>query len=160
MSTHLPPSTYILRDLFDIDVLPSISWFPQTVGWQVLGLIVLIFTLIAIWKFVKKWYQNRYRKEAIQVIEATALSHENYARELFGIMKVVLCYLSETNNTTFGAPFYQSLDRYYAKPLDSDLQYVWMMNLVSRQHPATEAQKQQLKQYCLDWLKKHGECQQ
>ncbi|WP_154215052.1 DUF4381 family protein, partial [Vibrio parahaemolyticus] len=32
-----PPSTYILRELHDVAVPPSVSWYPQTIGWKILA---------------------------------------------------------------------------------------------------------------------------
>ena len=29
--THTPPTTYVLKGLSDVQVPPSISWFPQTI---------------------------------------------------------------------------------------------------------------------------------
>ena len=32
-----PPSTYILRELHDVAVPSSVSWYPQTIGWKILA---------------------------------------------------------------------------------------------------------------------------
>ncbi|MCZ8485299.1 DUF4381 domain-containing protein, partial [Vibrio lentus] len=39
---HTPPSTYILRDLHDVAIPESVSWMPQTIGWKILGVILLL----------------------------------------------------------------------------------------------------------------------
>ena len=39
---HTPPSTYILRDLHDVAIPESVSWIPQTIGWKILGVILLL----------------------------------------------------------------------------------------------------------------------
>ena len=42
---HTVPSTYILRDLHDVAIPDSVSWAPQTIGWKILGVILLLATL-------------------------------------------------------------------------------------------------------------------
>ena len=39
---HTPPSTYIFRELRDVTIPDSVSWFPQTIGWKILGVALLL----------------------------------------------------------------------------------------------------------------------
>lgn len=155
MITHQPPSTYILRYFEDIDVLPSIAWTPQTIGWQVLGGALLTILFFYAFKHTQSWYRNRYRSEAIQVIQSMDCNDELYARELFRIMKVVLAHLSSNNHTVFGAPFFLSLAKYYPVRLEPSLEQAWTLSLVSQNAPLTEHQKFTLKIYCVTWLNQH-----
>ncbi len=55
---------YSLRALEEIAAPESISWFPTTVGWQLLGLFALALLCRKAWLGVRHWQQNRYRGEA------------------------------------------------------------------------------------------------
>lgn len=155
MTIHQPPSTYILRYFHDVEVLSPISWYPQTLGWQFLGAIALALLAYGIYAQLKTWYHNRYRSEAKQALESLSLESEQFSRELFTIMKAVLSYLSPGNSTAFGTPFFQTLDSYHSPSLPLPLQQRWTLSLVSSHAGLSKVEKQQLKHYCLDWLKQH-----
>lgn len=71
---HTPPSTYILRDLHDVAIPTSVSWMPQTIGWKILGIILLLVAIYLAYRLALRWWSNRYRKEALQ--ELMVLMHE------------------------------------------------------------------------------------
>ncbi|GAL16123.1 hypothetical protein JCM19233_7145 [Vibrio astriarenae] len=148
MTIHQPPSTYILRYFQDVEVLPPISWYPQTLGWQILGAITLALLAYGMYARLTIWYHNRYRSEAKQAIESLSLENEQFPRELFTIMKVVLSYLSPGNSTAFGSPFFQTLDCYHSLSLPQPLQQRWTLSLVSCHAHLSDSEKQQLKHYC------------
>ena len=59
----------ILNDLIETEAPNGISWWPQTVGWQI---VLLITVLVIISKLIKKWQQykrNAYRRDAIAWLE-------------------------------------------------------------------------------------------
>lgn len=62
---HTPPSTYILRELHDVAIPNSVSWAPQTIGWKILGVILLLAALYLAYRLALRWWNNRYRKEAL-----------------------------------------------------------------------------------------------
>jgi hypothetical protein len=47
-------------------VQPSpVSWMPQTVGWEVLGAVLLVAALALAWRGWRRWQRNRYRRDAL-----------------------------------------------------------------------------------------------
>lgn len=46
-----PPSSYMLRELKDVPIPDTVSWWPQTLGWQLLLLLVV---LLAFFSFIRK----------------------------------------------------------------------------------------------------------
>ncbi|SDR71001.1 protein of unknown function [Halopseudomonas sabulinigri] len=58
-----------------IDLLPpvpepeAISWLPQTWGWAVLGLTLLVLLAWYGWRGYRHWQANRYRRAALQELE-------------------------------------------------------------------------------------------
>ncbi len=55
---------YALGDFVEVVSPDAISWLPQTAGWRWLGLLVLLAVLYRGLKILRRWYHNRYRREA------------------------------------------------------------------------------------------------
>ncbi len=111
MSIHTPPSTYILRDIVDVAVPDSIAWWPQTIGWQILALVILIACFVWGYRRIKVWWQNRYRREALQALATLDLSlPRESAMSLLTIIKAVLVYLDPKNAALFGDALLRKLD--------------------------------------------------
>lgn len=55
---------YALGDFVEVVPPPDISWWPQTTGWWWLGAVLAGFALYHGWKRLRRWYRNRYRREA------------------------------------------------------------------------------------------------
>lgn len=63
----LPPlfGNPLLRgELQEIASPGPIDWLPQTLGWQILALILALWTLRRCWRLFRSWLRNRYRREA------------------------------------------------------------------------------------------------
>lgn len=54
-----------LSQLADVVQPPPVSWMPQTVGWEVLGAALAVLALWLIWRSARRWWRNRYRREAL-----------------------------------------------------------------------------------------------
>jgi len=54
-----------LSQLADIVQPAPVSWMPQTLGWKVLGALLLVLFLWLMWRGVRRWFRNRYRREAL-----------------------------------------------------------------------------------------------
>ena len=99
---HTPPSTYILRDLHDVAIPESVSWIPQTIGWKILGVALLLIAIYLAYRLVQRWWNNRYRKEALQELMVLDARDKNSTERTFKVLKVVLRYLdSSTFNIIF-----------------------------------------------------------
>jgi len=55
---------YALGDFVEIVAPAAISWWPQTVGWWWLGAALAAVAAHLGWKRLRRWYRNRYRREA------------------------------------------------------------------------------------------------
>ena len=53
-------------ELHEIVSPGPIDWLPQTLGWQVLGLVLALLLLRRSWRIFRVWLRNRYRREAQQ----------------------------------------------------------------------------------------------
>ena len=59
-----------MNDLIDIVTPTPPSWMPQTVGWLVVGVVLLAGVLWLAWRTVRRWYANRFRRAALRELAA------------------------------------------------------------------------------------------
>jgi hypothetical protein len=57
---------YALGDFVEIVPPGPIDWLPQTLGWQIVAIVTTALAARYIFKKLRSWYQNRYRREAAQ----------------------------------------------------------------------------------------------
>ena len=49
-----------------------VSWMPQTVGWIVLAVWLLVCSSLVAWSLFRSWQRNRYRREALAALDSIA----------------------------------------------------------------------------------------
>ena len=59
----------MVRDFNEIVPAAGIDWMPQTPGWYLLGAVLLLAGVRALWRFLKRWLRNRYRREALRRLD-------------------------------------------------------------------------------------------
>ena len=106
----------ILRgELHEIVSPEPIDWLPQTLGWQILALVLAIGLLHRSWRRLRVWLRNRYRREAQQrlshlgpsaeasaineVLKLTAMTAAS-RREVAALTGVAWCHWLETRAAT------------------------------------------------------------
>lgn len=62
-----------LTQLADVVQPPPVSWRPQTVGWEVLGVVLVVIALYLAWRGIRWWFRNRYRRDALAELRALEL---------------------------------------------------------------------------------------
>lgn len=81
---------YALGDFVEVVAPSAIDWLPRTIGWQLLGMLLLGVALYRGGRRLAHWYRNRYRREAAAKI--TALRHsgdrEGMVAELNRLLKL------------------------------------------------------------------------
>lgn len=58
-----------LSQLADVVLPPPVSWRPQTVGWEVLAVVLVLLALWLAWRGARRWWRNRYRREALAELQ-------------------------------------------------------------------------------------------
>ncbi|MGC9493402.1 DUF4381 domain-containing protein [Vibrio genomosp. F10] len=158
---HTPPSTYILRNLHDIAIPESVRWFPQTIGWKMVGCALLLVALYFAYGMVRHWWTNRYRQEAVYALKSIDPQEKKAAERAFKILKVVLRHLDSRNARLFGQPCLNQLDAYRtsnkkASPLFTDaLSQRWMQSLIDPKTELTRDQRVEVINKSLEWIKSH-----
>ncbi|MUK63069.1 DUF4381 family protein [Aliivibrio fischeri] len=161
MSVHQPPSSYILKKLSEVTVPDHVSWFPQTIGWQILAFVLLAFIVYKSVLWLKRWWANRYRREALDVLlllRDSQVPNQSISYEIFEVMKAVLVYIDPSHSNQFGDAFLQAIDSYGSddrEAFHSELGERWMYSLVKSKITLNEQEIAALFALCIDWLESH-----
>ena len=65
-----PSAQASITQLADVAVPAPVSWMPQTIGWQVLGVLAVVAALVVAWRMARRYLRNRYRREALAEMHA------------------------------------------------------------------------------------------
>ncbi|EAS45865.1 DUF4381 domain-containing protein [Photobacterium profundum] len=158
-SATVNASSYVLRELVEIPLPASISWWPQTIGWKILGICFVISVLYGSYRTTVHWWHNRYRREALD-----ALTHVNliqpYAAlvELLRITKITLNYAFPTQTASLiGTPLLTFLDATAPTQLNTSLGIRWQHALLHAPDDTVLSHEeiQQLQQQLILWVKHH-----
>lgn len=60
---------YLVHGIDEIIVPDAVSWWPSAPGWQVLGVIFMLFLMTQIARWAKHRWRNRYRREALRQLD-------------------------------------------------------------------------------------------
>lgn len=63
---------YALGDFVEVASPAAISWWPQTAGWWWAGAALLAWLTYRVWGLLRRWYRNRYRREATARLQQLA----------------------------------------------------------------------------------------
>ncbi|MEZ8034285.1 DUF4381 domain-containing protein [Vibrio crassostreae] len=162
---HTPPSTYILRELHDVAIPDSVSWAPQTIGWKILGVILLLVAIYLAYRLAQKWWNNRYRKEALQELMILDARDKNSTERTFKVLKVVLRYLDSSNAKLFGQAYVNRLNAYLPGRANTsensnaffadEVSELWMQSLIDPNVRLSFEQRLEVIQTAMMWLKLH-----
>ncbi|MCQ1058989.1 DUF4381 domain-containing protein [Photobacterium sp. DNB23_23_1] len=154
---HTPPSTYILRELNDVTVPDSISWVPQTIGWKVLLVVLIIVAAYLSYRWLLRWWCNRYRTEAIEALTHLSIEHHHFEDILFSILKMVLVYLDPANGKLFGRSFLQKIDELSDEStlFNDEIAQKWVQSLVNPSTVLDSREREILRQRAVLWAKTH-----
>ncbi|UIJ43132.1 DUF4381 domain-containing protein [Vibrio kanaloae] len=162
---HTPPSTYILRDLHDVAIPESVSWIPQTIGWKTLGVILLLVAIYLAYRLAQRWWNNRYRKEALQELMVLDARDKNSTERTFKVLKVVLRYLDSSNAKLFGQAYVNRLNAYLPVSANTsensnaffadEVSELWMQSLIDPNVRLSFEQRLEVIQTAMMWLKLH-----
>ena len=89
---------YLLHGIDEIILPADISWWPSTIGWKIVALLIFIFVSYRLFKSAQFWWKNRYRREAIRQISALQLSEQQQASDngLLAVIEKLPFYLKTT----------------------------------------------------------------
>lgn len=68
---------YLIHGIDEIILPSAISWWPNTIGWQLLAFLMMIFSVRYIHRKTQTWWSNRYRREVIAKLNALKKDSSN-----------------------------------------------------------------------------------
>ncbi|MGY0614756.1 DUF4381 domain-containing protein [Vibrio sp. FJH11] len=153
-----PPGSYILSELHDVTVPPSVDWYPQTVGWKILAAVILLVLIYLAFRLLSNWWMNRYRKEALDVITLIDPSDSEMPKTLFSILKIVLIHIDSRNGKLFDAAFLRKLDELDPKKqaFSDETSALWLKSIINPNIELTHEQRVLLIEKASRWVKEHS----
>jgi len=142
-----------------------ISFFPQTLGWLLVSIMLLAYIVYRIFKGVKHHIDNRYR--LLCIAKFPALESEHFENELYHIMSTARAIANSANPNhqahLFGVAWLIDMDRQAPNEagLHSEVGKQWMQVLTfERRKPICFIERQQLLACCEHWMLNHMNSQQ
>ena len=144
----------------EVDSAQPISFLPQTLGWFLLALALLLYGCYRLFKGVKHWRANRYRKDYIA--QFPNIERINFGNELYHIMAEARAESNRANPhyqaDLFGVAWLIDMDSQCANDvvLHTELGMQWMKILTfERRKPFSLDERQQLLACCEHWMLTH-----
>ncbi len=153
-----PPGTYILEALHDVSVPPSVSWYPQTIGWKILAVVALLVLAYMAFRWGRNWWLNRYRKEALDAIARLNPADSDMPKTLFSILKIVLIHIDSNNAKLFDEVFLRKLDALNPskKAFTDETSTLWLKSIINPKIDLTNEQRVSLIDKACNWVKEHS----
>ena len=150
---------YALGDFVEVVPPPDISWWPQTAGWWWLVTLLAGFALYRGWKLLRRWYRNRYRREAARRLQGLARSgsSDNLAGEINRLLKLtaLVAYSREQVARLSGEEWVDFLNSHCpTPPFSPDQRHLLALASYTCQEVEPESGKQLLAA-SLAWVQQH-----
>jgi hypothetical protein len=150
---------YVLGDFVEVVSPEAISWLPQTMGWAWFGALLLVWLLRYSWRRLRRWYQNRYRREAAVRLQqlATTGNHETLLIELNKLLKLtaLAAFSREQVARLSGEEWVDFLNRHCSAPPFSTEQGRLLAAGAYRGAIPEDTTRQQLLAASLNWVRNH-----
>lgn len=150
---------YALVDFVEVVSPAGVSWWPQTAGWIWLGAGLLIYLGIRLWRFLRHWYRNRYRREAIARLQAlpTTAAPANLVSEINRLLKLaaLAAFPREQVARLSGNDWVQFLNGQCPAATLSPQQCQLLAEGPYTGAELEPADARQLLTACVDWLRNH-----
>lgn len=151
---------YALGDFVEIVSPADISWLPQTTGWGWLGAVLLALVLRKLWRGLRRWYRNRYRREGLQRLQALAGAEPAaQLREVNKLLKLVAmaAYTRERVASLSGRDWVEFLNRQCPAPAFSAEQCRALADDIYRAERLDSASMSALLTASSNWISQHRE---
>ena len=84
---------YLIHGIDEIILPDAVSWWPTAPGWKALAIIIIILLLFKCVRWMKHWWRNRYRREALR--QLMQVQH-HAGKQLQEVVAVLPYYLKVT----------------------------------------------------------------
>ncbi len=117
---------YMLHGIDEIHVPEPVPWWPQTIGWKVLALALVLWLLYRLYLLASRWWKNRYRRAALARLDALqSRANGQYQQVLAGLPELLKATALQAYPRTevaslSGREWLAFLDAHYDGPAFSD----------------------------------------
>ncbi|PKI17557.1 DUF4381 domain-containing protein [Colwellia sp. 12G3] len=87
MSFEKPWGNYLLEAIVETKAPETISFWPQTIGWQLLFILLTMLIIKKAYQSYKTYQANAYRREALAWLSQCSLSNEDDIRQLPALLR-------------------------------------------------------------------------
>ncbi|ASI92764.1 DUF4381 domain-containing protein [Vibrio mediterranei] len=151
----------LLRDLIDPAIPEMTPFFPQTIGWKIAGVFILLSSLLVLLRWWKSYQANRYRRIALKAIARLPKNQPNYyLTVLNSVLKQTAChcYPHSSVASLYGEAwllFLQSKSN--SNMFSSSIAQQWQQAIYAKKlnQEWTPSQLRQLELMACDWIKQH-----
>ncbi len=108
MSFEKPWGNYLLDKIVETTPPESISFVPQTIAWQLIFLLLILFTINKCYRRWKSYQDNAYRREALAWLAQCSLTNEEDVRQLPALLRktaLLANKVTKNNNSTESSNF-------------------------------------------------------
>ncbi len=150
---------YALGEFVEVVAPGSINWLPQTSGWWWLAAGLSLLIVRALIKRLRRWPQNRYRREA--EIRLRALDEgnceENFVLEINRLLKItaMVAFGREPVARLSGNAWVAFLNAQCPQPAFSHSQEQLLAHTAYSPEPPDAQARSQLLAACMHWVKNH-----
>ncbi|WP_421210971.1 DUF4381 family protein [Aeromonas enteropelogenes] len=152
-----PPSWSILKGMIDVMPLPTVSWWPHTLGWQLLAGLQLLGILVLILQSWRRFRFNRYRRLALAKLATLDPAQPDFACALFLLLKQTASQVNPALASRFDPQLLAELDRMSAQrtQFDTRLGHLWLQHQITPHLTLSHVNQLQLQQMTRCWLRQH-----
>ena len=154
---------YALKEFSEIVYPPDISWMPQTLGWKIIALGLLIFLSYYLSQKLRSYYHNRYRREGLARLKNAQLNgnSQDLIRQLNHLLKLVAmtAYPRVEVASLSGQSWSAFLNKQCAEPVFTRQQEDILGTGSYRQIVLDEQSAQDLIHASLAWISSHRSAQ-
>lgn len=87
MSFEKPWGNYLLDKIVETTSPDSISFFPQTIAWKIIAIILITLIIKKVYQSWKTYQSNAYRREALAWLAQCSLKNEKHIRQLPALLR-------------------------------------------------------------------------
>jgi hypothetical protein len=154
---------YLLHGIEEVQLPQAISWWPQTLAWQLLGLLCLGLLTAWVYHQAKRLWRNRYRRQALKqlsALENNASHWQQVVAQLPHLLKATAlkAYPRSDVAQLSGQSWLRFLEAHYSGPAFSDKTGQQLL-VIAYQPPErwclTDAQAQRLTNRARTWIREH-----
>ena len=157
---------YLIHGIDEIILPDAVSWWPTAPGWKVLAIIIVILLLFICVRWMKRWWRNRYRREALRQLMQV---QQHAGKQLQEVVAVLPYYLKVTALQAYprqdvaslsGEHWLAFLDKQYSGAVFSDgigRKLLAVAYLPQEQWQLSERDSEALISMSRLWISKHRE---